>query len=220
MKNFKLFCLGSLLLLLGSCSMNMTITKEEIREDTQEYSIDVTESFIDAKKSDDYRLIEPVNARTGEIIDSLIYDTKSKSISTSSRHRNSFKYELVTNDTVFIASDKIISVRITAYQFGGGAHGSTSFYGLNYSPATGRFLRLEDIFEMSASSAINTVIEKYFKNENDCFNEKPTIEGATVVNISKTSAIFTYKHYLLGAYACGSAVVEVPLKELNNYLKL
>lgn len=220
MRTIKLFCFGALLLSLGSCSMNMTITKEEIKEETKEYTIDVTESFIDAKKSDDYRLIEPVNSRMGEIIDSLIYDTKSQSISTSSRHRNNFKYELFTTDTVFLASNKIISTRITAYTFSGGAHGATYFYGLNYSPATGRFLKLDDIFEMSASSAINEAIEKHFNNENGCFTEKPTIEEATTVNISKTSAIFTYKHYLLGAYACGSAVVEVPLEELKNYLKL
>lgn len=221
MNNFKLFGFAILLLSAGSCSLNTTITKEEIKEDTKEYTIDVTESFIDSRNNDDYRIIEPVNTRMGEIIDSLIYDTKSDAINESTRRRRpSFKYQLVTKDTIFNTSRKIISTRITAYIFTGGAHGKTEYYAVNYTPEKGLFLKTGDLFDMSQVATINAAIAKYFVNPEKCFNVEPTIELASTINISETSAIFTYEHYVLGAYYCGDAVVEVPLDELKNCLKL
>ena len=66
--------------MLASCSFEITTTKESIKETTKEYEIDIQESFLDTEKLDNYRLIEPLNNRMEKIVDSLIYDIKSQSI--------------------------------------------------------------------------------------------------------------------------------------------
>lgn len=224
MKKAK-FIFGAILLLsLGSCASDLIITKDVIDEKTSEYEIDVIESFIDCKGLDNYRLIEPANARIGAIIDSLMYDTKSQAISyfsrRSSRKRPAFKYQLVSRDTLFSATNKIISARILAYTFTGGAHGATRFYSVNYSPEIGSFLKLQDILDLSKTAEIDVLIQKHFNNENGAFNKQPTLELAATVNISKTSVIFTYEHYVLGPYSSGYAVVEVPRKEIKEFLNI
>ena len=147
--------------MLASCSFEITTVKETIKETTKEYEINIEESFLDTKKLDNYRTIEPLNNRMEKIIDSLIYDVKSQSITFFSTYANylkhdkkkenmpSFKYQLITTDTAFIATKKIISTRIMAYSYSGGAHGMTRFYGLNYSPKLGSFLQVENILDLS-----------------------------------------------------------------------
>lgn len=229
MKNLYLILPTLCLFTLGSCSMEVTTSKYSIKENTSEYNIDVSETFIDCKKMNDYRLIEPVNEKMGQIVDSLIYNIKMEAINYFSISANkkangrkvkkeSFTYELVTRDTVFIANKNIISSRIMAYSFLGGAHGVTRFYSVNYSPKDTRFLSIGDILNLKMSDYIDKAIENNFKNDNDCFNVKPTLEMVSIVNISKNSIIFTYEHYLLGAYSCGYATIEVPINEIKNAL--
>ena len=219
---------GALFLtMLGSCSFKITTTKETITESTKEYEINIEETFLDTKKLDNYRLIEPLNNRMEQIADSLIYDIKSQSISFFSTYVNaqknkkksvapSYKYQLTTKDTAFIATKKIISTRIMAYSFSGGAHGMTKFYGMNYSPKLGSFLQVGDILDLSKSAIINAAIARNFKNEDGCFSVVPTIDLATTVNISEESIIFTYEHYILGAYSCGYSIIEVPIEEIED----
>lgn len=218
MKNLGLLCF---VILLFSCSMKTTITKEEIKEETSEYKIDVVESFIDCNKNSDYKIVEPINTRMGELVDSLIYDSKSAALEQAAHYdRPPFQYQLMVTDTIFNISREIISTRLTAYIFAGGAHGKTEFYAVNYSPERSVFLTKADIFDMSKTKEINVAIAKYFVNHEGCFTTVPTLETATAINISKTTAIFTYEHYILGAYYCGTAVVEVPLKEITDYIKI
>lgn len=218
MKNLGLLCF---IFILFSCSMTTTITKEEIKEETSEYKIDVVESFIDCDKNSEYKTIEPINTRMGELVDSLIYDLKSAALEQAAHFDHPpFQYQLMVTDTIFNISQEIISTRLTAYIFAGGAHGKTEFYAVNYSPKKLIFLSTGDIFDLNKTKEINTVIAKYFVNPERCFSTTPTLETATTVNISKTSVIFTYAHYTLGAYYCGSAVVEVPLKEIKDYINI
>lgn len=218
MKIINSIILTTLVLSLASCSMNTTIAKEEIKEETKEYSIDVTESFIDCKDGDNYRLIEPVNNRMGEIIDSLMYEIKSDAITASSRRRQTVvKYKLISRDTIFKVTMDIISTRIKADIYDKSGH-DTKFYGVNYRPETGRYIPIDNIFDMSKTESINVAINKHFTDRGKATKE-PTIETASVVNISDDSAIFSYNSGVLGN-GCGAVVIEVPIKELKDYLKI
>ncbi len=127
-------------------------------------------------------------------------------------------YELFMGDSVFCASPTLVSVQICTYFYSGGAHGTTSYRAVNFNPRVGLFMSVEDIFDMRSVESINAILQSHFDNSSGCFWENPTLEKASAVNINFSELTFTYDQYLLGPYACGPAVVRVPLGDIEQYM--
>ena len=127
-------------------------------------------------------------------------------------------YELQVGDSVFMANDQYVSVRLIVYTFTGGAHGITNFYTFNYDVQNQKFLTNQEILNYTNETQINTQLKANFKNPEGCFTTDPTLKDVTAVNFNKTSVCFTYGQYVLGAYACGVAEVAVPRTALKNDL--
>lgn len=121
-------------------------------------------------------------------------------------------------DSVFMADEDYISVRLLTYTFTGGAHGMTNFYGLNYNVKTMRFLDPKEIIDYSKADQINELLKTHFQNPDSCFSQIPTIENLTTVNVTLHTVDFTYAQYVLGAYACGYTTVAIPRNKMNDLL--
>lgn len=128
--------------------------------------------------------------------------------------RPSFQYELYLTDSVFMATPDLISLRLTCYQYTGGAHGITQFYSFNYDVKKETLLTPSEILNYTDSLVIDQSIAASFKNPFGCFSQIPTLSLMSVLNISETDVCFSYEHYILGPYACGTVEVSVPRKEL------
>ena len=122
---------------------------------------------------------------------------------------------------MYIADDKFISVLVRSYEMLGGANGNTDYYALNYDLATGKFLNLKDLLDLSKAEDINALLQKYLQDPDGCYTfEKPTVDNCSAVNLSPESVIFTYGKYILGPGACGEATIAVPRSELSHCLKV
>lgn len=125
---------------------------------------------------------------------------------------------LYVRDSVFMADEDYISVRLLNYSFVGGAHGMTSFYGLNYNVKKMQFLKPEEIIDYSKAEQINDLLKTHFQNPDSCFSEIPTLENLTTINFTLNTVDFTYAQYILGAYACGYNTVAIPRDKMKGLL--
>lgn len=228
---FLSLILGASLL---SCSSPYEVTPvfTKINEKTQDYEIAGTTLKLESSSEKVIRQIAPLNERLTNLSDSLVRSTKTQAVDFFTEYnrdleagkiefpRPAFQYNLYLTDSMFVASEKIISIQVTAYVFSGGAHGNTFFYSQNFSPEKGVFYATGDILDLNKEDEINALLMKNFRNPADCFDQKPTLKLATTINVTAQSVVFTYAHYVLGAYACGFVTVEVPIAELKGIFKL
>ena len=136
----------------------------------------------------------------------------------SGEERPAWIYELQVGDSVFMANDRYVSIRLMVYTFTGGAHGITNFYTFNYDVQNQKFLTDQEVLNYVNETQINAQLKANFKNPEGCFTTDPTLKDVTTVNFNKKSVCFTYGQYVLGAYACGVAEVTVPRAALKNDL--
>lgn len=125
-------------------------------------------------------------------------------------------FQLYVRDSVYMADENYISVRLLVYVMTGGAHGNTNFYGLNYNVKTQEFLTDKEVIDFNKSTEINKLLAEHFVNRDSCLNELPTVETLSAVNFTMKTVDFTYAQYVLGAYACGYAQVAVPLHQMKG----
>lgn len=125
---------------------------------------------------------------------------------------------LYVRDSVYMADEDYISVRLLVYVMTGGAHGNTLFYGLNYNVKTRQFLTNEEVADYGKTKEIDGLLQSHFVNRDSCFNEMPTLETASALNFTRNTVDFTYAPYVLGAYACGYAQVAIPRNHMKDAL--
>lgn len=190
--------------------------------------IDTTDSLVTVQAN--YIEITSASKKVNQWLDSIntavytnIMAQKDTIAKYSAEDRKQFKeswppYELMVGDTVYLSNKNIVSVLYTIYTFTGGAHGMTQFVGYNYDMVQMKELTAKEIFKPEATAEINKLLAEYFKDPDNCFMSKPTLEQVSAVNLAFESVIFTYEQYILGAYACGPATVTVPIEPLKKYL--
>lgn len=128
-------------------------------------------------------------------------------------------YELIVKDTVFMADENFISVRVLSYEFLGGAHGMTNFYGINYDVKTQKFLNKKEILNYDKANEINALLKANLQDPDKCFTmEAPTIDNFTALNLTPKTVDFTYAQYILGPYSCGYTTISVPREKLKDML--
>ena len=217
------------LLLLGLAFMGCR--EKEVRTEEKKVALDEADYVVDAAYPVFASEDEGTNASLGVLnramadlvdglVDSLTADATAffREWAEAGEERPAWRYGLTLEDSVFMASPDFVSVRLTAYEFRGGAHGMTAFYAFNYDVKNQKLLKNEEILDYGKSAEVDAALKANFRNPQGCFNLDPTLADVTVVNVSSDSLLFTYEQYVLGPYACGVAEVSVPRASLGSAL--
>lgn len=141
-----------------------------------------------------------------------------KTVMDSSGQQMVGPFELIVRDSVYMADENYISVRLLTYSFTGGAHGMTNFYGLNYNVKTKKFLSDSEIIDTGKASQINDLLKAHLHNPDSCFTGAPTIENFTALNFTLRTVDFTYGPYILGPYSCGYTTIAVPGHKMKDLM--
>jgi len=127
------------------------------------------------------------------------------------------------------SKESIVQLQLTSWSYTGGAHGNGETITLIFEKSKAERLLLEDIFTDVA--AVTTIGETYFRElyqlepemdlddagfwfENNLFqlNSNFSIVGDKI--------IFLYNSYEIAPYSGGQTVIEIPIEEVRNYLKI
>jgi len=135
-----------------------------------------------------------------------------------SSNETSGKYELNIITDHFITTYGYISTIIELNHYTLGAHGNSVYKSINFDIKNSKFINLSDITNIKNDielNKINVLLNKYFLNKDSCFTEKPSISrDFNTFTIQEDSIAFYFAPYELGAYACGSTEILIPINEL------
>lgn len=128
------------------------------------------------------------------------------------------KYELNINTNNYITTFGYVSIVFEIYSYTLGAHGNSTFKSINYDIINNKFVSLNDISKIEDKinlGKFNSLLNKYFVNTDSCFTKKPSIKkDFNTFSIQEDSIVVYFAPCELGAYACGSSKVYIPIKEL------
>ncbi|MDR0765848.1 MAG: DUF3298 and DUF4163 domain-containing protein [Odoribacteraceae bacterium] len=127
--------------------------------------------------------------------------------------------ELWVSDTLFRATDRYISARLTVYTYSGGAHGMTRFHAFNYDTCEQEFIDNARLLDYTRKAEIEKLLKVRLDNKDGRFTVDPVLTPSTVINFSAGEMIFTYPPYALGPYSSGAAEIIVPLEALGKAVK-
>jgi Protein of unknown function (DUF3298)/Deacetylase PdaC len=126
-------------------------------------------------------------------------------------------------------SKDLLSLRCQNYLYAGGAHGYGSVIYKNFDPKSGALLYYEDVFDNV--SQFEAFAEKTFRQQNnisqsDGINatgfwfEDETFYLPETFGISKDFITLHYNPYEIASYAAGPIVIEIPIGEVKDLLKI
>lgn len=226
MKSTLIMAMGLALAFVG-CQpkvQNLNVKQEHSEVTSEDYEMRINRSLFSAADQEINKSCVVLNNK----IEKLVNDLRDKLQADASKlfqtfadkpdERPSWKYGLWVDDSVFMATDQFISVRLRVYTFTGGAHGNTVFHSFNYDVKNQKLLTNKEILNYAHAAQINKLLKANFKNPEGCFTEDPTLEAVNAINLDAQSLCFMYEQYVLGAYACGAAEVAVPRVELKENL--
>lgn len=135
------------------------------------------------------------------------------------------------NATVSLTRPDLVSAFVTTYQYTGGAHGMTTYQGVNVGLVNGEatILLLEDLFRPGANArdlALDAVKESLRANPRAEWFQPgadPDMRGADAALIADfvitpTAITFLIEPYVAGPYAAGAFFVKVPFSTLDREL--
>ena len=136
-------------------------------------------------------------------------------------------WEAYVTEKIYLRSDSLISVGITAEIFSGGAHGYKTFTFLNFDPATGEILSKNEIFDKD----FLVFVEQKFRQEQEIpegdninstgfWFENETFNLPENIGFSEEKVILVYNSYGIAPYAAGDIVMEIPLEEVRPFMKI
>ncbi|WP_303178964.1 DUF4163 domain-containing protein [uncultured Butyricimonas sp.] len=224
MKSTLIMAIGLALVFVG-CQpkvQNLNVKQEHSEVSSEDCDIRIDRSVFSAADETINKSCMVLNGKIEKLVndlkDSLRADATElfQTFADKPDERPNWKYELIVDDSVFMATDQFISVRLRVYSFTGGAHGMTTYHSFNYDVKNQKFLTNKEILNYANAAQINTLLKANFKNPDGCFTMEPTLDLAGAINFNATSVYFLYGQYVLGAYACGSAEVVVPRAALKG----
>ena len=128
------------------------------------------------------------------------------------------KYQLNIIAEYYITTFGYISTIMELNHYTLGAHGSSVYKSINFDIINNKFVNLSELCDISDKNKLdkfNGLLEKYFVNKDSCFSEKPKIDkDFNTFTIQEDSIAIYFAPYELGAYACGSAEILIPINEL------
>ena len=143
-----------------------------------------------------------------------------------------------TDDIVFEAelkselkynSNGVVSIVFNNYQYAGGAHGSTTYYTLNVDTNLQKVLTFDDVFVKGCEPELKKLIIKgleklnkeyggnlsYFDDYEDYLKEA---FDSQYIYFTENGVTFIYNESLIAPYAAGPMFVEIPFKDLEEYM--
>ncbi len=211
---------------MGCQEKEVVVADNRVSHDVETYKVEASRpSFLWKGEQTDAafsKLNQAISDLVDGLVDSLRVDANEffREMEELDMERPAWRYELMVEDSVFMVTPDFVSVRLTVYEFRGGAHGMTAFHSFNYDVKNQKLLTNEEILDYGKSAVVDAGLKANFENPDGCFNLEPTLADATVVNVTPESLCFTYEQYVLGPYACGVAEVEVPRATLKEALRI
>lgn len=139
-------------------------------------------------------------------------------------------------DSFTTVNNKILSVKISNYQFSGGAHGGTNIYFLNFDLSTGKKIKWQDIFKKDSNyievlaNYAKTDLTKQLLQGPDQMSDEDWVQRGTDQSdeLNYTNNIgfldenkgltIIFGQYQVAAYAVGMPEVIIPYAQLKNIL--
>lgn len=148
----------------------------------------------------------------------------------SSNYSLNISYEVIRND------EKLVVIKIAAYEYTGGAHGNPSFAFFIYDSKSKRMIGEEEIFidknnPKLISFIADALLSKpefsfddegkktsvFFESENrDVFLQN--IKDSVTPTLSKEGVLFKFGAYGIGPYVIGEPQIEIPYNQISEFL--
>lgn len=224
----RLFTLVLAALALAACKKEIKLEVKQIHETnkTAQWTVDITRPVFSSTEAEVEKSCVKFNDEISGLVNGIhaaFIEQCKETISSldSIGEKQMTPYELLIRDTVFMADDNYISVRVLSYEMIGGANGITNFYGVNYDVKNQKFINKQDILNTNKAIDINNLLKENLKDPEKCFTfDTPTIDNVNAVNITPSTVVFTYNKYILGPGSCGTATISVPRTKLEGMLIL
>ena len=249
----KLFRIFLLFLLLNSCAeekekkdLPLRFEKESIIKkagqncDTAEY--DCTVISLEVVKAKGAEVSENINAKLEEHVIQLISSEENPAATSLEQLSENFisdykeaaesfseepPWEAYLNENVYLKSEDVVSIGITAEIFSGGAHGYKTLTFLNFNPKTGERYSADDLF----TPEFTVFVEEQFRSKYDIPSEEhinstgfwfenDIFHLPENIGFEKDKVILVYNSYEIAPYAAGDIYMEIPLEEVRPFLKI
>jgi len=142
-------------------------------------------------------------------------------------------FQVAVKGSVLLNKPGVLSVRMDAHLFFGGAHGLDPIKLFVFNSNTGSQLKLADIFVPKFATRLNSLINRAFRRKHglstmDQLDQpKGNFFGLSVKQLNYTNnfalsndgMIFVYNEYEIAAYANGPTEILIPWNELHPLLK-
>lgn len=143
-----------------------------------------------------------------------------------------FAWEYENSVEIEYDLERYVTIINKTYEYQGGVHGMSTFYGTSFDKATGRVID-KSIFKHTGSASFMALFKKelldYFLSEDDTEEESDLSmflliepENLSVddsnMRLTDHSIIFLYQPYEIAAYAYGFPSVELSFQQLKPYL--
>lgn len=185
---------------------------EDINEKLEEHVIQLISSEED-----------PETTNLEQLSENFINDYKEAAESFSEEP----PWEAYLNENVYLKSDDLVSIGITAEIFSGGAHGYKTLTFLNFNPKTGEKYSAEDLFK----SEFTAFVEERFRREHNIPAEEninstgfwfkdDNFHLPENIGFEEDKVILVYNSYEIAPYAAGDIYMEIPMEEVRPFLKI
>ncbi|MGL5329010.1 MAG: DUF3298 and DUF4163 domain-containing protein [Peptostreptococcaceae bacterium] len=133
-----------------------------------------------------------------------------------------YQYEAYSDYKVEYNKNNMISIPITTYEFSGGAHGMTYLKAFNYDLATGKEIKLKDIFDGCSNykDIINESIKLEIDKNNDLyFSGEEGFKGISNNQdfyINDDGIVVFFQLYDIAPYYVGIPKFKIPWSKFSN----
>lgn len=192
---------------------NPGIRGEKINQKIEEHLI----QLIDYQEDNNFRKLE---ALAQKFIDD--YEASAKEFP-----EYNIPWEASVEAKITYKSTDLISIEFELALFTGGAHGYTSVSYLNFDPKTGDQFLNKDLFK----DEFKLYAEKLFRQKNDIpedqpinstgfFFENDSFQLPQNIGFLKNKIVLIYNAYEVASYAEGDLQLEIPLKDVEEFIKI
>jgi hypothetical protein len=182
---------------------------------------DYTITLLQPKIADDAKF----NAAVQAIIDPAVNDFKKsvQDIGTTDNGAPGTSSSLDMSYDVFMTRKGLVSIRFIATEYiSGAAHPFSVVITLNYDPATGKVLKLGDLFKPNSKylDAIAKICIDQLKRENLLTfpdGAAPTADNYQAWSLDRGGLLITFNEDQVGPHAQGESVVFIPYSQLDMF---
>lgn len=192
---------------------NKGIRSEKINQKIEEHLI----QLIDYQEENNLRKLE---AFAQKFIDD--YEASAKEFP-----EYNIPWEASVEGRITYKSPDLISIEFELALFTGGAHGFSSVSYLNFDPNTGDQFLNKDLF----NEEFKSYAEKIFRKKNEIPEDEPINSTGFIfendsfqlpqnIGFLKNKIVLRYNAYEVASYAEGDFQLEIPLKDVEEFIKI